>query len=248
MTENMSTKNFLKAVISNQFFKYWFAGIIVLVVLALFLRLPTLRLTSAINGTSNLNSRVHSLGNRIATAQEQVLGINSVQSGSREIILSKVAEVSLTVTNPTVYTTTHSDVYCATPKKGLIVYEGEAALNSFDQTLNLGKMEFVPGTPHDGQLKSYKLTSYLNHNFLALYQYGNCNFEKLYLVGWDGKSKQLIIYKFKQPSGTSEELWVSSILPETSDSLVTESYDNIKGEFMTSHWNLNRLTNTFEKV
>lgn len=157
--------------------------------------------------------------------------------------------VSLTSTAPVLSVSTRSDIYCAVPSVGLTVYSGTYSLDFAGKSLDLGKMEFVSGTNHDGYLRVYKLLSEPAHDFLALYQYGNCTLERLSLYGWDDAAKQPIRYTFKKPNGiTTEELWISGILPNTAENLVTEFYDNIRGEFITSHWKLNQLTNTFEKV
>lgn len=166
---------------------------------------------------------------------------------------NKWGMVRLVSVSPTISPVTKEDRYCGSPVVGSTSYKGQFSLVFQDQKLDLGELAFSDGTPHDGQLRLYKLDFASDRDFVALFQYGSCNVDYLSLYGL-GPNDQLTQYSFKYKTGVVRERipverWS---LPEapTNKILVTTWYDNTienSGQ-KKAKWVFNESASSFDEI
>ncbi|HEY9724984.1 MAG TPA: hypothetical protein V6D50_00925 [Chroococcales cyanobacterium] len=222
--------------------KYWIFSSTVLVMLA-----PTL--------LSSLSSKAYLSQIQLTALQK----LDETSTNSHRFILTRLqaafssqqqGEVLIYSEHPQTYVRKSGDIYCGAGE-GDTEYSGNFVLTYKQHQMNLGQMTF---NSNRHQVKLVKLNPTSGQDFIAISQYGACNYNELSLYSFDLQKQQLRQYQFHSPQG--ELLDKVSIAPGSvvkfdilpTREFITRFYNNVRGKLEVTQWRFNPNRGVFQTV
>lgn len=163
--------------------------------------------------------------------------------------------------------------YCGAPVAGSKVYKGryllvldastvepgssgERRAKLEDSLLDLGRREFVAGTPHEGKIQVEELDPNTDKEFLTVTYYSSCNCESIGVYGYDPDSGSLRGYPFRDKGDdhlqnrVSTRLWgQDKVYKKSKDgNLITGCYNNSTCRTEMSEWKFVPAKKEFQEV
>jgi len=167
------------------------------------------------------------------------------------------------------------NVYCGAPVAGKMIYKGhyQLILDDFtlasdnlslrphiklkDTTIDLGLIEFVEGSHHDGQIIIDQLDPNGYENFIIIYTYGSCNSETIRVYGYNLNKSSLELYKFKNKDGKVNDgvclsptlnFPAKPLVKSREGNLITRCYSQITGKNEVSEWKFVPEKEEFQEI
>ncbi|HEY9605967.1 MAG TPA: hypothetical protein V6C85_30450 [Allocoleopsis sp.] len=185
--------------------------------------------------------------------------LNVASTNSDRFILTRLqatfssqqqGEVLIGSEHPQVYVRHSPNIYCGAGE-GDTEYSGNFVLTYKQHQLNLGQMTF---NSNRHQVKLVKLNPTSDQDFIAISQYGACNYNELSLYSFDLQKQQLRQYPFQSQQG---ELF-DKVLIDPGDVIkfeilptrefITRFYNNTKGKLEVTQWRFNPNKGVFQTV